>query len=79
MMEQAIGRTVPATFLAAARQGIFFIPTVWILSLVWGLPGLIAAQSVSDVLTLLCAIPIQITVMRTLATGPRTRRHKAAV
>ena len=79
MMEQAIGRTVPATFLAAARQGIFFIPAVWILSLVWGLPGLIAAQSVSDVLTLLCAIPIQITVMRTLATGPRTRRHKAAV
>ena len=28
MLEQAINRTGPATFLAAARQGIFFIPVV---------------------------------------------------
>ena len=66
MMEQSIGRTVPATFLATARQGIFFIPTVWILFATCGLVGIEMAQAVSDLLTLLCAIPIHIHVMRTL-------------
>ena len=66
MMEQSIGRTVPATFLATARQGVFFIPAVWILFAAFGLLGIQMAQAVSDLLTLLCAIPIHIHVMRTL-------------
>ena len=32
MMQQVIGRTTSATFLAMARQGIFFIPTVLLLA-----------------------------------------------
>ena len=66
MMEQSIGRTAPATFLAAARQGIFFIPAVWILNAALGLTGIQMVQSISDLLTLACAIPIQIHVLRTL-------------
>lgn len=66
MMEQSIGRTAPATFLATARQGVFFIPAVWILFAAFGLLGIQMAQAVSDLLTLLCAIPIHIHVMRTL-------------
>ena len=65
MMQQAIGRTVSATFLAAARQGIFFIPLVLILPHCFGLVGVQIAQAVSDFLTLLCAIPIQLHVMKT--------------
>lgn len=71
MMEQSIGRTVPATFLATARQGVFFIPAVWILFAAFGLLGIQMAQAVSDLLTLLCAIPIHIHVMRTLEPKPR--------
>ncbi|MBQ7416284.1 MAG: MATE family efflux transporter [Oscillospiraceae bacterium] len=66
MMEQSIGRTAPATFLATARQGVFFIPTVWILFACFGLLGIQMAQAVSDLLTLACAIPIHIHVLRTL-------------
>ena len=66
MMEQSIGRTGPATFLATARQGIFFIPAVWILFAAFGLLGIQMAQAISDLLTLACAIPIHIHVMRTL-------------
>ena len=66
MMEQSIGRTAPATFLATARQGIFFIPAVWILFAAFGLLGIQMAQAVSDLLTLTCAIPIHIHVMRNL-------------
>jgi putative MATE family efflux protein len=67
MMLQTIGRTVPATFLAMARQGIFFIPLVFILSSTLGMPGIQMTQAVSDMLTLLCAVPIQLRVLRKLA------------
>ena len=66
MMLQTIGRTVPATFLAMARQGIFFIPLVWILSSVLGLLGIQMTQMISDLLTLACSIPIQLHTLRTL-------------
>ena len=64
MMEQSIGRTVPATFLSAARQGIFFIPCIFILSSYFGFTGIQMSQSIADLLTLLCAIPIQLYVMK---------------
>jgi len=68
MMLQTIGRTVPATFIAMARQGVFFIPLVWILSLSpLGLLGIQMSQSVSDLLTLAVAIPTQLYVLRQMA------------
>ena len=68
MMLQTIGRTVPATFVAMSRQGIFFIPLVWLLSLSpLGLLGVQMAQSVSDLLTLAAAVPIQLYVLRQMS------------
>ena len=89
MMLQTIGRTVPATFVAMARQGIFFIPLVWLLSLSpLGLLGVQMAQSVSDLLTLAAAVPIQLYVLRQMSqmqparfepeTGKSTLRPTAA-
>ncbi|MDE6455475.1 MAG: MATE family efflux transporter [Dysosmobacter sp.] len=66
MMLQTIGKTAGATFLAMSRQGIFFIPMVYLLSRTLGLLGVEMAQSVSDVLTLLCAVPIQLRALREL-------------
>ena len=66
MMEQSVGRTVSATFLSAARQGVFFIPAIYLLNHFLGLAGIQIAQTVSDLLTLACAIPIHIHVMKTL-------------
>ena len=66
MMEQVMGRTVPATFLAMARQGVFFIPAVLGLTALFGPVGVQSAQSVADVLTIACAVPIQLYVMRSL-------------
>ena len=67
MMLQTIGRTVPATFLAMARQGVFFIPLVLILSSTLGLLGIQMTQMVSDLLTLTCAVPIQLKVLREMS------------
>ena len=67
MMLQTIGRTIPATFLAMARQGIFFIPLVWALTALFGLTGLQMTQAVADVFTLACAVPVQLKVLKELS------------
>ncbi len=66
MLQQSIGRTVPATFLSVARQGLFFIPAVCILPLFLDLTGIQISQSVADSLTFLCAVPIQLHVLKSL-------------
>ena len=66
MMEQSIGRTSFATFLSAARQGIFFIPAIYLFNYFLGLTGVQMTQAVSDLLTLACAIPIHIYVLKNL-------------
>ena len=68
MMTQAIGKTVPATFLAVARQGLFFIPTVLILPLFLDFFGVQITQSISDILSFLCAVPLQLHVMQEMNT-----------
>ena len=67
MCQQTMGLTVPATFMAVARQGLFFIPTVWILALTLGLSGIQMAQMVADLLTFLCSVPIQTWVLKKLS------------
>ena len=66
MMQQSIGRTVPATFLSVARQGLFFIPMVLILPIFLDIFGIQMAQSAADILTLICAIPIQLHVLKSM-------------
>ena len=64
MMLQTIGRVFKASILAAARQGLAFIPVVLILPYFFGLEGLVWAQAVADVCAFLIALPIQISVLR---------------
>ena len=66
MMLQTMGRTMPATFLAMARQGIFFIPLVLLLSRTLGLLGVQITQAVADCFSLACAIPLQLYALRHL-------------
>jgi len=66
MMEQSMGRTIPATFLSVARQGLFFIPLVLILPQLFGQLGVEMTQAMADGLTMLCAVPIHIYVLKTM-------------
>ena len=63
MCQQTMGLTVPATFMAVSRQGLFFIPIVWILAWTLKLPGIQMAQMVADLLTFVCSVPIQLHVL----------------
>ena len=64
MFQQVTGKTVPATFLAIARQGVFYIPLVLIFSMCFGVLGIQMTQAAADMLTLACAIPIQLYILR---------------
>ena len=56
MMFQTCGYTSPASLLAAARQGLFFIPAVILLPLPLGLLGVQISQSISDLLAFALAV-----------------------
>ena len=64
MLQQSTNKTIPATFLAVARQGLFFIPIVLTLSALLGMLGIQMAQSCADLLTFLCAVPLQLHILK---------------
>lgn len=64
MMMQNIGKVFRASFLAMARQGIFFIPLILILPRLFGLDGIVVTQPLSDLISFLCAIPLQLSVLK---------------
>lgn len=60
MLFQSMGRAWRASFLAVCRQGLFFIPLVFILPHYYGLIGLEATQMVSDVIAFVCSAAIML-------------------
>ncbi len=68
MMLQSIGKALKASIVAAARQGLFFIPLIWILPYFFGLLGVQMCQTVSDVFSLLLSIPLGLSVLKEMKT-----------
>ncbi|MCH5253997.1 MAG: MATE family efflux transporter [Lachnospiraceae bacterium] len=64
MMLQSIGKGLKASIVASARQGLCFLPLIFILPHFFGLLGVEVCQAVSDILTLLISIPIGLSVIR---------------
>ncbi len=63
MMLQTIRKSVRATILSSARQGLFFLPLIFILPHFFGLLGVEMCQAVSDMCTFLLAIPLTLGVL----------------
>ena len=61
---QCLGYKVPATVLASLRQGICYLPLIFLLPHFFALSGVQAAQPASDLLTFFICIPFQITFFR---------------
>lgn len=64
MMTQTIGKTLPATVLAAARQGIFFLPAILILPSCFGILGIELAQPAADICAFILAVILNRPVMK---------------
>ena len=58
MMMQTCRKTIRANILAASRQGLFFIPLIFVLPYFYGLFGVEICQAVSDIISLIVTIPI---------------------
>ena len=61
---QALGYGIPATILSLSRQGIFFIPAIFILSNSFKMQGLFMAQPVADGLTFILTVVLFIYVYK---------------
>ncbi len=64
MMLQSIGKALKASILAAARQGVFFIPLILILPRLFGLSGIQMCQTVSDIFSFALAVPLCLSVLK---------------
>jgi putative MATE family efflux protein len=70
MMLQTIGESMRASILAVARQGLFMIPLLYILTPLFGLRGIQFSQPVSDLATFLLTIPLTFSVLKRMAQTP---------
>ncbi len=61
---QALGRPIGAGVLGLSRQMICLVPSVIVLSRLFGIYGLASAQAVSDILTTCVALPMVLWLMR---------------
>ncbi|MFQ8583924.1 MAG: hypothetical protein ACLSA6_16065 [Holdemania massiliensis] len=66
MTFQSIGKPAEATFLSACRQGVFFLPLIWILPQFWQLRGVQLTQPLADVLTFIVCFPFLIRFFKEL-------------
>ncbi len=66
MMMQTIGKTLYASILASARQGLCLIPLLLILPHIFGLAGIQMAQPIADLLTAGIATALYLVVMKEL-------------
>ena len=72
MMYQSLGFVKGATFLASCRQGVFFIPLIFILPYLFSLNGVLMTQAVADICTFLISIPFCIVFIRKNLNGAKT-------
>lgn len=66
MLFQSTGKSKRATFLAATRSGLYFIPVILILGNVFGLIGIEIAQAIADVLAAFTTLPIVLAFLKKL-------------
>jgi len=66
MMLQTIGKAIPASILAFARQGFFLIPLLYTLVPALGVLGIQLCIPVADVCTFLLSVPMGIWALRTV-------------
>lgn len=78
VMLQTIGRSVRATVLASARQGLFFVPLILVLPRCFGLQGVEMCQAVADLLTFALALPLTLGVLRELRAGVKKEPRQGA-
>lgn len=61
---QAFGKGLPSLLLSVCRQGLVFIPMLFLFHHLWGLYGAVFAQPVADLVTVILSMTICLGIMR---------------
>lgn len=77
MLLQTIGKSVEASLVAVSRQGLFFLPAIWLLPRKWGLLGVQVSQPVADICSFVVALVLGISVLRELESRQPKKDSKA--
>ena len=64
MTFQSMGRGLPSFILALSRNGFCYIPCVLLLPQLFGVNGIIAIQPITDILSLLIALPLSLRLLK---------------
>jgi Na+-driven multidrug efflux pump len=64
MMMQTIGKAFKASLLAIARQGLFMLPLLFLLTPFFGVTGILVSQPLADLGTFILSIPLSVSVFR---------------
>lgn len=72
MMYQSLGFVKGATFLASCRQGVYFIPLILTLPVIFGIDGVLMTQPIADILTFLTSIPFCIWFVKKILNNKKT-------
>jgi len=66
---QAMGAAISSLILSISRQGIVFIPMLYILGAVFGMNGLVAAQPAADIISFALAVILYLLISRKAFSG----------
>ena len=66
MYLQTIGSAFRANLVAAARNGLFFLPLIVWLPMLWGLRGVECCQALSDLCSFALALPVCLGAFRAM-------------
>ncbi|MDR1020296.1 MAG: MATE family efflux transporter [Synergistaceae bacterium] len=69
MLFQTTGKSLSASILAIARQGLFLLPLLFAMSRALGLLGIQISQPLADVVTFALSIPLHVRFMREMGSG----------
>ncbi|MBO4473428.1 MAG: MATE family efflux transporter [Clostridiales bacterium] len=69
MTFQSMGERFKASFLSCLRQGLYFIPLIWLLPYFFGISGIEAVYPVCDLLTCLTSLPFALHFLYALSNG----------
>ena len=67
MMTQTMGKALEASIVALSRQGLFLLPSIFLLGPLLGLDGIQLSRPVSEIASLVVVIPILIRILKILS------------
>lgn len=63
----ALGKGAAGFFLGACRQGICFVPVILLLPMVWGMNGILYAQPIADIISVVITLFMAIHLHREIS------------